>query len=64
MRDIYSFNNNYQAIVTTIKLLLENINLNATEKGFIKNMKTQVNDKGECMTDPQLQFLSDIWDKY
>ena len=64
MKDEYSFNNNYDSIHTVIKQLSENKNLNAKEKGFIKNMKEYVIDNHGFMSDPQLQFLSDVWDKY
>ena len=64
MKNIYSFNNNYEAIHTVIKQLSENKNLNAKEKGFIENMKEYVIDNHGFMTDPQLKFLSNIWDKY
>ena len=64
MRDIYSFNNNYQAIETVIDKLSVNKNLNSNEKDFIKNMKSYVIDNNGFMSDPQLQFLSDVWDKY
>lgn len=64
MKDIYSFNNNYEDIHKVIKLLIENHNLNEKEKGFIKNMKEYVIDNHGFMTDPQLEFLSNIWDKY
>lgn len=64
MRDIYSFKNNYQAVETVIEQLLVNKNLNKCEKQFIKDMKIQVIEQSGCMSDPQTQFLSDIWEKY
>jgi len=64
MRDIYSFKNNYQAIETVIEQLSVNKNLNSKEKEFIKDMKIYVIDNNGFMSDPQIQFLSDIWDKY
>lgn len=64
MKNIYSFNNNYEAIHTVIKQLSENKNLNNKEKGFIENMKEYVIYNHGFMTDPQLEFLSNIWDKY
>lgn len=64
MKDIYSFKNNYEAVHVAINKLSENPNLNATEKNFVNNMKNYVIGNKGFMTEPQLKFLSDIWDKY
>jgi len=60
----YSFKNDYESIEIVIKQLSDNSKLNNYEKGFIKNMKEYVIDNHGFMTDPQLQFLSNLWEKY
>jgi len=64
MKDIYSFKNNYESIEMVIKQLSTNSNLNDKEKGFIKNMKSYVINNHGFMSEPQLKYLSDIWDKH
>lgn len=64
MKDIYSFKNNYEAVHVVINKLSENPNLNATEKNFVNSMKNYVIGNKGFMTEPQLNFLSNIWEKY
>ena len=64
MEDKYSFKNNYEAIEFVLKQLSTNPNLNDWEKGFIKNNKEYVIDNNGFLSEPQLQKLSDLWEKY
>ncbi len=60
----YSFKNNYESIEFVITSLSTNPKLNDYEKGFVKNMKEYVINNHGFMTDPQLKFLSNLWEKY
>lgn len=60
----YSFKNDYKSIEFVINDLSHNTDLNDYEKKFVKNMKNYVIDNHGFMSEPQLQLLSDIWEKY
>ena len=64
MKDIYSFKNNYKAIEFVLNQLSANQNLNDWEKGFIKNNKEYVINNHGFLSEPQLEKLSDLWEKY
>lgn len=59
----YSFNNNRESINTVITRLSENSNLSDWEKGFIASIK-EYYDGGGFLSGKQLQYLSDLWERY